>query len=212
MQKLHTHTQSPHQDIRGFCSEMRKLFQEADPAMSSTMKLELLLSKVNPSYRLDLLKQKPKDAEEFEILAKNIENTYLVYDAIAQADQSSSTTTSATNNSAMSSYSNFVQKKMFESEHKSNNYHDTTSLADEPYHSSAKSKYMWLIHTRTSYGQHYSPSNRRYNRESNDFHRNPRQHFYLSQTSLPQSQKVIVTTHSILPLMPSKANDNYFQP
>jgi hypothetical protein len=78
MQKLHTFTQSPHQDIQSFRSEMRKLFQEADPAMISTMKLELLLSKVNTSYRLDLLKQKPNDAEEFEILAKDIENTYLV--------------------------------------------------------------------------------------------------------------------------------------
>jgi spore coat polysaccharide biosynthesis predicted glycosyltransferase SpsG len=78
MQKLHTYTQSPRQDIRSFCSKMRKLFQETDRAMSSTMKLELLLSKVNPSYRLDLLKQQPKDAEEFEILAKDIENTYLV--------------------------------------------------------------------------------------------------------------------------------------
>jgi predicted nucleic acid-binding protein len=57
---------------------MRKLFQEADPAISSTMELELLLSKVNSRYRLDLLKQKPKDAEEFEILAKDIENAYLV--------------------------------------------------------------------------------------------------------------------------------------
>ncbi|CAF5148997.1 unnamed protein product, partial [Rotaria sp. Silwood1] len=52
MQKLHSYTQSPQQDIRSFCSEMRKLFLEADPEMSSTMKLELLLAKVHPSYRL----------------------------------------------------------------------------------------------------------------------------------------------------------------
>jgi hypothetical protein len=112
----------------------------------------------------------------------------------------------------VSSYSNLVPKTMFESEHQSNNYHDTTSSADEPYHSSAKSKYIWPIHTRTSYGQHYSLSNQRYNRESNDFHRNSRQNFYSSQTNLPQSQKVIGTTHSISPLMSSKANNNYSQP
>jgi hypothetical protein len=112
----------------------------------------------------------------------------------------------------VSSYSNLVPKTMFESEHKSNNYHDTTSSADEPYHSSVKSKYIWPIHTRTSYGQHYSPSNRRYNRESNDLHRNPRQHFYSSQTNLSQSQKLIGTIQSILPPMSSKANNNYSQP
>jgi hypothetical protein len=101
---------------------------------------------------------------------------------------------------------------MFEYKHKRNNYHDTTSSADEPYHSSAKSKYIRSIHTGTSYGQHYSPSNRRYNRELNDFHRNPRENFYSSQTNLPQSQKVIGTTHSITQLMSSKANNYYSQP
>ncbi|CAF3303732.1 unnamed protein product [Rotaria sp. Silwood2] len=88
MQKLNSYAQSLQQDIRSFCSEMRKLFQEADPQMSSTIKLELLLAKVNPSYRLDLLKQKPKDPEEFEIMAKDLENTYLALDAMEQNTQS----------------------------------------------------------------------------------------------------------------------------
>jgi hypothetical protein len=88
MQKLHSYTQSPQQDIRSFCSEMRKLFLEADPEMSSTMKLELLLAKVHPSYRLDLLKQKPKDVDDFELMAKDLEDTYLVLDAIEQNVQS----------------------------------------------------------------------------------------------------------------------------
>ncbi|CAF2137913.1 unnamed protein product [Rotaria magnacalcarata] len=87
MQKLHSYTQSPYQDVRSFCSEMRKLFSEADPQMSSTMKLELLLAKVKPSYRLDLLKQKPKDPTEFETLAQDIENIYLVNEAIEQNTQ-----------------------------------------------------------------------------------------------------------------------------
>ena len=84
MQKLHSYIQSPQQDVRSFCAEMRKLFQEADPQMSSSMKLELLLAKINPTYRLDLLKQKPKDPEDFEDMAKDPENTYLIYDAIDQ--------------------------------------------------------------------------------------------------------------------------------
>ncbi|CAF4481718.1 unnamed protein product [Rotaria socialis] len=84
MQKLHSYTQSPHQDVPSFCSEMRKLFSEADPQMSSTMKLELLLAKVKPGYRLDLLKQKSKDPTEFEKMAQDIENIYLVNEAIEQ--------------------------------------------------------------------------------------------------------------------------------
>ena len=84
MQKLTAYAQSPNQDIRSFCSEMRKLFEEADSQMSPVMKLEFLLAKVKPSYRLDLLKQKPKNIAEFETLAKDLESTYLVYEAIEQ--------------------------------------------------------------------------------------------------------------------------------
>ena len=51
------------------------------------MKLEFLLAKVNPTYRLDLLKQKPKDPSEFEIMARDIENIYLVNEAIEQNTQ-----------------------------------------------------------------------------------------------------------------------------
>lgn len=100
MQKLHSYTQSPQQDVRSFCSEMRKLFLEADPEMSSTMKLELLLAKVHPSYRLDLLKQKPKDPDDFELMAKDLENTYLVLAAIDQNVQSTSSFISAARTSS----------------------------------------------------------------------------------------------------------------
>ncbi len=96
MQKLTSYAQSPQQDIRSFCSEMRKLFQEVDPQMRPMMKLELLLAKVKPSYRLDLLKQKPKDPDEFETIAKDLENTYLVLDAIEQNIQSSQPSTNTT--------------------------------------------------------------------------------------------------------------------
>ena len=87
MQKLNSYIQSPYQDIRSFCSKMRKLFLEADPQMSSTMKLEFLLAKVNSSYRLDLLKLKPKGPTEFETMARDIENIYLVNEAIEQNTQ-----------------------------------------------------------------------------------------------------------------------------
>ncbi|CAF1636815.1 unnamed protein product, partial [Adineta ricciae] len=101
MQKLHSYTQSPQQDIRSFCSEMRKLFLEADPQMSSTMKLELLLAKVLPSYRLDLLKQKPKDSDAFELMAKDLESTYLVLEAIEQnVPRTSSVVASSTSSPA----------------------------------------------------------------------------------------------------------------
>lgn len=96
MQKLTAYAQSPNQDVRSFCREMRRLFQEADPQMSSLMKLELLLAKVKPSYRLDLLKQKPKDAEEFETMATDLENTYLVFEAIEQNLPSTPSLSSAT--------------------------------------------------------------------------------------------------------------------
>ncbi len=104
MQKLTSYAQSPSQDIRSFCSEMRKLFQEADPQMSSMMKLELLLAKVKPSYRLDLLKQKPKDPDEFETMVKDLENTYLVLDAIEQNIQSNQSTTSTTTTTSASPF------------------------------------------------------------------------------------------------------------
>jgi hypothetical protein len=105
MQKLHSYTQSPQQDIRSFCSEMRKLFLEADPEMSSTMKLELLLAKVHPSYRFDLLKQKPKDVDDFELMAKDLENTYLVLDAIEQNVQSTNSFPPTPTRSATTTYS-----------------------------------------------------------------------------------------------------------
>ena len=52
--------------------------------MSSILELELLMAKVNPSYRLDLLKHKPQNAKEFETACTDLENTYLVFDAIEQ--------------------------------------------------------------------------------------------------------------------------------
>ena len=88
MQKLNSYAQSPHQDIRGFWSEMRKLFQEADSQMCSSLKLELLLAMVNPSYHLDLLKQKLKDSEEFAVMAKDVENIYLAFQVMGQNTQS----------------------------------------------------------------------------------------------------------------------------
>jgi hypothetical protein len=105
LQKLHSYAQSPQQDIRSFCSEMRKLFLEADPDMSSTMKLELLLAKVHPSFRLDLLKQKPKDPNEFEVMAKDLENTYLVLAAIEQNVQASNSSTPTPTTSSFAPYS-----------------------------------------------------------------------------------------------------------
>ena len=66
---------------------MRKLFQEAESQMCSSMKLELLWAKVNPSYRLDLLKQKLKDSEEFAVMAKDLENTDLAFQAMRQNTQ-----------------------------------------------------------------------------------------------------------------------------
>ena len=80
MQKLATYVQTPNQSIHQFCSEMRKLFTDVDPNMSSTMKLEYLLSKVKPSYRFELLKLKPKSPEEFEMFATELENVHLAYE------------------------------------------------------------------------------------------------------------------------------------
>ena len=60
------------------------------------MKLELLWAKVNPSYRLDMLKQKPKDAEELETAPKDLENTCLIFDGIEQNTRSTAPFSSTT--------------------------------------------------------------------------------------------------------------------
>jgi hypothetical protein len=61
---------------------MRKLFKDSDPERSNNIKLELLISKVNPSYRKDILIAKPIDFDQFEAKAQEIENNYLILQAI----------------------------------------------------------------------------------------------------------------------------------
>jgi hypothetical protein len=80
-QKLQHYHQSAEQDIRSFCSAMRKLCKEYDPDMSKKMKLDFLLRAVNPTYRAEILKLKPIDADAFEQTAIDVENTFLTLQA-----------------------------------------------------------------------------------------------------------------------------------
>ncbi|CAF1664129.1 unnamed protein product [Adineta ricciae] len=88
---------------------MRKLFLEADPDTSSTMKLESLLAKVLPNYRLDLLKQKAKDPDEFQQMARDLEHTYLVLNAIEQNVQSNGSFSGVSSTSSTSYYNSSFQ-------------------------------------------------------------------------------------------------------
>ncbi|CAF4286549.1 unnamed protein product [Rotaria sp. Silwood2] len=80
-QKLQCYNQSADQDIRSFCSAVRKLCKEYDPDMSQKMKLDFLLRSVNPIYRPEILKLKPIDADAFEQTAIDVENTFLTIKA-----------------------------------------------------------------------------------------------------------------------------------
>jgi hypothetical protein len=72
-QKLQSYHQSADQDVRSFCSVIRKLCKEYDPDMSKKMKVDFLLRTVNPMYRPEILKLKPTDADEFEQTAIDVE-------------------------------------------------------------------------------------------------------------------------------------------
>ena len=159
MQKLNAYTQSPYQDVRSFCSEMRKLFLEADPQMSSTMKLEFLLAKVNPSYRLDLLKLKPKDPTEFETMARDIVNIYLVNEAIEQNTQFNTSFSSSPpvllSGSPHHVSSNY-QQSLRNNNYTSNNRSTISSRNNSSF--SNKANYSPQSSSRTSFRQDRTPS------------------------------------------------------
>ncbi|CAF1363897.1 unnamed protein product, partial [Rotaria sordida] len=133
---------------------MRKLFQEADPQMSSTMKLELLLAKVNPSYRLDLSKQKPKDSDEFEIMAKDLKNTYLAFDVMEQ------------NTPSITLFPTKASPVSFDTPpYSSSNRHPSTpynNYNDNNYQNVNTSCYNLHFPTNTNYSPRYSSSNSSY--------------------------------------------------
>jgi Retrotransposon gag protein len=207
MQKLNAYNQSSQQDIRSFCSEMRKLFEEADPQMSSTMKLELLLAKVKPSYRLDLLKQKPKDPVEFEVLAKDLENTYLVLEAIEQnSPLDTSGTFSAGSNTPSYSSSNQTPSTPYRNfktyEHR--NY----SPSQYDHNISYNNTHLSPRYPVNSTSWRNSLSNRQFtkdrqSRDTYNFRNSSHQKLsaYQSHTTSPQQSSI---SESIPPLMPKK--------
>jgi hypothetical protein len=103
-QKLQYYNQSADQDIRSFCSAVRKLCKEYDPEMSKKMKLDFLLRSVNPTYRPEILKLKPTDADEFEQTAIDVENTFLILTAYETNTPSTYTSFPATHQSPVSNY------------------------------------------------------------------------------------------------------------
>jgi hypothetical protein len=197
MQRLNSYTQSPQQDVRSFCSEMRKLFKEADPQMSATMKLELLLAKVNPSYRLDLLKQKPTNPEEFETMAKDLENTYLVLDAIEQNTQSNTSFSSAISSRSSDAppyASSPRQQAPPSTNYITNNYRTSNSSR---YNSPNSSDWRNQTQSRPP------PTNRQGGGSYND-RKNPRQTLFAYQSTPLQQQPQ--SSHTIPPLMPSSSS------
>ncbi|CAF4281422.1 unnamed protein product [Rotaria sp. Silwood2] len=214
MQKLNSYTQSPYQDVRSFCSEMRKLFSEADPQMSSTMKLEFLLAKVNPSYRLDLLKMKPKDPTEFETMARDIENIYLVNEAIDQNTQfntSFSSSTSALLSDAPHPVSSNYQQTLRNNDYTSTNRYTNSSRYNSSY--SNKPNYSPRFSSRTSFRRDQTPSYQSSNDQQPGNYANSRNTTrqnlfnYQSSSATPRSQlQPPLSTSSIPPLMPSSSS------
>jgi hypothetical protein len=107
-QKLQNYHQSADQDVRSFCSVIRKLCKEYDPDMSKKMKVDFLLRTVNPMYRPEILKLKPTDADEFEQTAIDVENTFLTLKAY-EANTSSAVTTETSTLPHGSNYSHQQQ-------------------------------------------------------------------------------------------------------
>jgi hypothetical protein len=222
MQKLHSYTQSPQQDVRSFCSEMRKLFQEADPQMSPTMKLELLLARVNPSYRLDLLKQKPKTSEEFETMAKDLENTYLVFAAIEQSTRSNAPFfTVASPETRPYSPSARPQSTSYNTSHSTNNNNNTTQNANTHTHNNNRYSNKARYNPRSPSNNTYSPrqftpnssssSNQSPSRPPSDnrqtsgnHHPRPssQQHLFAYQTPSATHQETSSSSDDLRPLMP----------
>ncbi|CAF4974147.1 unnamed protein product, partial [Rotaria socialis] len=153
MKKLNSYAQSPNQDVRSFCSEIRKLFSEAGSHMSFSMKLEFLLAKVNPTYRLDLLKQKPKDPTEFEALARDIENIYLVHEAIEQNTQFNTSCSAST--SALLPDSSHQPLPNYQQSPRTTNYNSNNRYTSS-FHN--KANYSPQFSFRPSSRQHHTPS------------------------------------------------------
>lgn len=91
-QKLQHYHQSADQDIRSFCTTIRRLCKEYDPDMSQKMKLDFLLRSVNTTYRPEIVKLKPTDADEFERIAIEVEHTFLKLKAYELINPSTLTT------------------------------------------------------------------------------------------------------------------------
>ncbi|CAF2158490.1 unnamed protein product [Rotaria magnacalcarata] len=212
MQKLNSYAQSPNQDVRSFCSEMRKLFSEADSHMSSSMKLEFLLAKVTPTYRLDLLKQKPKDPTEFETMTRDIENIYLVHEAIEQNTQFNASCPAST--SALLPDSLYQPLSNYQQSPRNTNYNCNNRYTSSSRYTSSfpnKANYSPRFSFLPSSRHHHTPSfrsstNRQFGRAANA--RNiTRQNIFNFQipSSTPQLQPQLPTLN-IPPLMPPSSS------
>ena len=176
--------------------------------MSSTMKLELLLAKVNPSYRLDLLKQKPKDPEEFEVMAKDLENTYLAFQAMGQNTQGIALFPSEAPPSSCDilpySSSNLYQSTPYNNHNDINYRNDNTSRSNLRFPTNIN-RSPWYSLSNSSYGHNQASSRQSFSNQNPGAtynpHRNPRQHLSAYQPPFPQKQPL--PSHSIPPLMSS---------
>jgi hypothetical protein len=74
--KLESYSQGVHQPIRSFYNEVLKLCNEADPSMSDSSKLRLLLNKTGPSLQFEIRLKGPTTMKQYLDYAIEIEELF----------------------------------------------------------------------------------------------------------------------------------------
>jgi hypothetical protein len=74
--KLESYTQGVNQSIRSFYNEALKLCNEADPSMSDSSKLRLLLSKTNPTLQFEIRMKGPTTLKQYLDYAIKVEELF----------------------------------------------------------------------------------------------------------------------------------------
>ncbi|CAF3337884.1 unnamed protein product [Rotaria socialis] len=179
MQKLNSCAQSPNQDVR---------------------------TKVNPTYRLDLLKQKPKDPTEFEAMARDIENIYLVHEAIQQNTQFNTSCSAST--SALLPDSSYQPLSNYQQSSRTTNYNSNNRYASS-FHN--KANYSPRVSFRPSSRQQHTPSfqsstNRQFGSAANPRNITRQNLFNFQIPSSTQQLQPPLSTLNIPPLMPPSSS------
>lgn len=152
-QKLQHYHQSADQDIRSFCTALRKLCKEYDPDMSQKMQIDFLFRSVNPTYRPEILKLKPSNVDEFEKTALDVEHTFLKLQAYELLNPSPVTTYTSPRNESTHFYPRQSQSSTSTYHRPSNN-----SRSTQRPHSQQSSRSISSSHTNQPRPPQASPS------------------------------------------------------